>query len=282
MAGIPKIKIAEIEIEYKDLLKAQADIQEQIRATREEMQLLEATQDILRKAGKQDTEQYKENAKAIELQKNVLNGLKVEYKNNERVLASAVAMKNTELGTIQKLDEENKKLRASLRALDLTTEAGRKTQKEYIAQINANTEFIKKNSDAAIQQKMNIGNYKSALDLLPGSMKNVATGFQTAGNAAKMFIANPVVLAIAAIVGAVMGLVKAFKGTEEGGDKLKKKFDQIKAVVDVLKDRIENFALGLAKVFSGEQKLKDLKGTFAGVGERSRDVRLAGELRDRS
>jgi hypothetical protein len=282
MAGIPKIRIAEIEIEYKDLLKAQAEIQEQIRATREEMQLLEATQDVLRRAGKQDSEQYQQNAKAIELQKVSMAGLKTEYKNNERVLASAASLKNEELGTIQKLDEQNKKLRASLRALDLTTEAGRKTQKEYIAQINSNTEFIKKNSDAAIQQKMNIGNYKSALDLLPGSMKNVATGFQTAGNAAKMFMANPIVLAIAAIVGVVVGLVKAFKNTEEGGDRLKKKFDQIKAVVDVLKDRIENFALGLAKVFSGEQKLKDLKGTFAGMGDEiQRDVRLAGELRDR-
>ena len=281
MAGIPKIKIAEIEIEYKDLLKAQAEIQEQVRATREEMKLLEATQEVLRSAGKQDTEQYKENAKAIELQKVSMAGLKTEYKNNERVLASATSLKNEELGTIQKLDEENKKLRASLKALDLTTEAGRKTQKEYISQINANTEFIRKNSDAAIQQKMNIGNYKSALDLLPGSMKNVATGFQTAGNAAKMFIANPVVLAIAAIVGAVIALTKAFKGTEEGGDRVKRMMDQLKAVVDVVWERIENFALTLNKIFSGEAKLRDLKGTFKGMGDEiQRDVKLAGELAD--
>jgi len=275
------IKIAELEIGYKDVLEAQADLKERMRELNEETKLLEATQEVLRQGNRKDTDQYKENAKAIEANKTAVSGLQTEYKNNQRVLEGAISAKNEELGTIQKLDAENKKLRASLRNLDLTTKEGQKTQKDYIAQINKNTEFIRQNSDAAIQQKMNIGNYKSALDLLPASLKSTASGFQAAGAAAKMFIANPVVLAIAAIVGAVIGLVKAFKGTEEGGDRLKKKFDQIKAVVDVLKDRIENFALGLAKVFSGEKKLKDLKGTFAGIGDEiARDVKLAGELRD--
>lgn len=281
MATPDKIKIAELEIGYKDVLEAQADLKERIRDLNEETKLLEATQEVLRQGNRKDSEQYKENAKAIEANKTAVAGLQTEYKNNQRVLEGAISAKNEELGTIQKLDAENKKLRASLRNLDLTTKEGQKTQKEYIAQINKNTEFIRQNSDAAIQQKMNIGNYKSALDLLPGSMKNVASGFQMAGNAAKAFLANPVVLAIAAIVGAVVGLFKAFKSTEEGGDRLKKKFDQIKAVVDVLRDRIQNFALGLAKVFSGEQKLKDLKGTFAGIGDEiKRDVELAGQLRD--
>jgi len=280
MATPDKIKIAELEIGYKDVLEAQANLKERMRELNEETKLLEATQEVLRQGNRKDTDQYKENAKAIEANKTAVSGLQTEYKNNQRVLEGAISAKNEELGTIQKLDAENKKLRASLRNLDLTTKEGQKTQKEYIAQINKNTEFIKQNSDAAIQQKMNIGNYKSALDLLPASLKSTASGFQAAGAAAKMFIANPVVLAIAAIVGAVVGLVEAFKGTEEGGDRLKKKFDQIKAVIDVLKDRIENFALGLAKVFSGEQKLKDLKGTFAGIGDEiARDVRLAGELR---
>jgi hypothetical protein len=281
MATPDKIKIAELEIGYKDVLEAQADLKERIRELNEETKLLEATQEVLRQGNRKDSEQYKENAKAIEANKTAVAGLQTEYKNNQRVLEGAISAKNEELGTIQKLDAENKKLRASLRNLDLTTKEGQKTQKEYIAQINKNTEFIKQNSDAAIQQKMNIGNYKSALDLLPGSMKNVANGFQMAGNAAKAFLANPVVLAVAAITTVVVGLFKAFKSTEEGGDRLKKKFDQIKAVVDVLKDRIENFALGLAKVFSGEQKLKDLKGTFAGIGDEiKRDVELAGQLRD--
>ncbi len=351
MATADKIKIAELEIGYKDVLEAQADLKERIRELNEETKLLEATQEVLRQGNRKDSEQYKENAKAIEANKTAVAGLQTEYKNNQRVLEGAISAKNEELGTIQKLDARNKELRASLRDLNLETDEGREKQKQYITEINKNTEFIRQNSDAAIQQKMNIGNYADAvkilipeikslrarneelkkaqkdLDLeteegikrkaeyseeimrntqkinenlvvvakqkisfsnlgdqlgsLPGPLKGAANGFQMLGNAAKAFLANPIVLAIAAIVGAVVGLFKAFKSTEEGGDRLKKKFDQIKAVVDVLRDRIENFALGLAKVFSGEQKLKDLKGTFKDMGdEMEREIRLAGELRD--
>lgn len=276
-----KVKIADLEFNYKDALKALTALAEQIKATKAEISGLEKENEILRNAGRQDTEQYKNNAKAVETNKIALAGLQKEYKDTQTVVTSSIAAKDEEIGTIRKLEARNKELRTSLRNLNLETEAGRKQQKIYIAEINKNTETIRTNSDAYVQQKMNIGNYKSALDVLPGSMKNVANGFQMAGNAAKAFIANPVVLAIAAIVAAVTGLFKAFKNTEEGGDRLKKKFDQIKAVVDVLKDRIENFALGLAKVFSGEQKLKDLKGTFAGIGDEiKRDVQLAGQLRD--
>ena len=276
-----KIRIADLEFSYSDALKALTELAEQIKATKAEISGLEKENEILRNAGRQDTEQYKNNAKAVETNKIALVGLQKEYKDTQTVVTSSIAAKDEEIGTIRKLEARNKELRTSLRNLNLETEAGRKQQKIYIAEINKNTETIRKNSDAAIQQKMNIGNYKSALDLLPGSMKNVASGFQMAGNAAKAFLANPIVLAITAIVGAVTGLFKAFKSTEEGGDRLKKKFDQIKAVVDVLSDRIQNFALGLAKVFSGEQKLKDLKGTFAGIGDEiKRDVELAGQLRD--
>lgn len=276
-----KVKIADLEFNYNGALKALTELAEQIRATKAEISGLEKENEILRNAGRADTEQYKNNAKAVETSKVALAGLQKEYKDTQTVVTSSIAAKDEEIGTIKKLEARNKELRASLRNLNLETEAGRKQQKTYIAEINKNTEFIRQNSDAAIQQKMNIGNYKSALDVLPGSMKNVANGFQMAGNAAKAFIANPVVLAITAIIAVAGGLFKAFKNTEEGGDRLKKKFDQIKAVVDVLKDRIENFALGLAKVFSGEQKLKDLKGTFKDMGDEiQREVELAGQLRD--
>ena len=278
MATPEKIKIAELEIEYKDVIAAQAELQEKMKDVREEIKLLEATQDVLRQAGKKDTEQYKDNAKAIEVQKTAMSGLKTEYKNNERILQGAIDAKNDEIGTIQKLDAENKKLRASLRSLDLTTEAGRKTQKEYIAQINANTEFIRKNSDAAIQQKMNIGNYKSALDILPGPLKNAASGMQTLGNAAKMFMANPLVLAITAIAGALALLFKAFKSTDEGATKLDGVMKALGNVVDVLMDRIKNFTNVLNDVFTFNFKAlkEDSKAAFGGLSESLKDAAKAG------
>lgn len=57
--------------------------------------------------------------------------------------------------------EQNRILRAAAKQLDLTNEANVATLKEYNKQIEANTEFIQKNSDAYVKQKMNIGNYNS-------------------------------------------------------------------------------------------------------------------------
>lgn len=276
-----KIKLAELTFDVEDLLKAQADIAEKIRETKEATAELAKEQKALRDQGKADTEQYKEVGKSIEANKVALNGLTQEYKNNGTII-SAVATQNADnVGTLTKLTARNKELRQMLRDLNLETDDGKKKQKEYIAEINKNTDFIKNNSDAYVQQKMNIGNYQSALDALPPSLQSGASGIKKMTTAAKAFMMNPLAIAITVIVGAVTALGKAFKSTEEGGDRVKRMFDQIKAAVSVVTDRIENFALGIAKVFSGEQKLRDLKGTFAGIGDEiKRDVQLAGELRD--
>ena len=241
MATQDKIKIAELEIGYKDVLEAQADLKERIRDLNEETKLLEATQEVLRQGNRKDSEQYKENAKAIEANKTAVAGLQTEYKNNQRVLEGAISAKNEELGTIQKLDARNKELRASLRNLDLTTKEGQKTQKEYIAQINKNTEFIRQNSDAAIQQKMNIGNYQSALDMLPASFKNAASGAKTLAVGFEALIANPVGIVIMAVAAAVMGLVKVFKTFDPIVDKI----EQSMAALGAIFKNIQSGIIGL-------------------------------------
>lgn len=276
-----KVKIADLEFNYKDALKALTELAEQIRATKAEISGLEKENEILRNAGRADTEQYKNNAKAVETNKVALAGLQKEYKDTQTVVTSSIAAKDEEIGTIRKLEARNKELRTSLRNLNLETEAGRKQQKIYIAEINKNTETIRTNSDAYVQQKMNIGNYKSALDALPPSLQNGVRGFQSLTAAAKVFLANPIVLAITAIVGAVAALVASFKRTEEGGDKVKRIIDQVKASIAVITDRIENFSLVLDKIFSGEAKLRDLKGIFKGIGDEiKRDAEQAGLLAD--
>jgi len=233
-----KITIASLEIDYKDLLKAQADLADGMRATKENTSELEAAQKKLREEGRAGTAQYDSNQKAIEQNKVVLAGLTTEYKNNEKVLVSSVAAQGQQLGTIQRLDAENTKLRANLRGLNLETEDGKKKQKEYISQINKNTEYIRENSDAAVQQKMNIGNYKSALDLLPPSLQKGAQGFKVIGNAAKMFLANPIVLVVAGIVAAFAGLIAIFKKFDPLVEKLEQGMAALGAIFKVVQTSI--------------------------------------------
>lgn len=281
MATGDKIKIAELSIDVKDLLEAQAQLRERIRETTQATADLEAQQKSLRDQGQTSSDAYKDNAKQIEANKVAVGGLTKEMRDNATVLASMSTLNNDSAGTLEKLTARNKELRQMLQGLNLDTADGKKLQKEYIDEIDKNTKFIKDNSDAYVQQKMNIGNYKSALEALPGPLGQGAKGIQSMTTAAKAFLMNPLAIVIGAIVGAFSALVKAFKGTEEGGDKIKKLFDQIAAVTGVLWERIENFATGLVKVFSGEAKLRDLKGTFAGMGDEiQREVKLAGDLAD--
>ena len=131
-----KIKLAELTFDVEDLLRAQADISERIRETKEATAELMKEQQKLRDQGKADTDQYRDTGKAIEANKVALNGLTQEYKSNGTVI-SAVAIQNSEnVGTLTRLTARNKELRQMLRDLNLETDDGKKKQKEYIAEIN--------------------------------------------------------------------------------------------------------------------------------------------------
>jgi len=199
-------------------------------------------------------------------------------KDQREAISANIVLEDREAGTLEKLAARNKQLREEQRKLNLETKQGIARNKEINAEINKNTAFTKKNSDQLVQHRINVGNYSSALGGLPGPIGMAATAFKSF---TAVILANPIGAVILAIVGAIALLVKAFKGTEEGGDRIVRVFAQIKAVIDAVFDRVKNLATGLFKVFSGEAKLKDLKGTFAGLGDEiKREVDLAGQLAD--
>lgn len=193
-------------------------------------------------------------------------------------LKSIIVLEDQEAGTLEKLRARNSQLAQMRNKLNLETKEGRKQLKNINSELDANNVKIKSNSDALTKQKINIGNYSSALSGLPGPMGMVMTSIKSF---TAVLLANPIAALIFAIVAVIALLIKAFKGTEEGGDRIEKMFRKIKAVIDVLYDRIKNLATGLMKVFSGEAKLRDLKGTFADLGDEiKREVEIAGQLAD--
>src|SRR5690606_26494850 len=143
--------------------------------------------------------------------------------------------------TIEQLTKANKQLRAERNQLNIATDAGRKRAAELNAVIDSNTSKIKENVSAIEQQKINIGNYGSALDkVLPGmgqftgqlqqsanqsggvinGLKGMASGLLSATRASLAFLATPLGAAIAAISAAFALLSKYLFGTQEGMDKL--------------------------------------------------------------
>lgn len=100
--------------------------------------------------------------------------------------------------------EQNRILRAAAKQLDLTNEESIATLNKYNQQIEANTEFIRKNSDAHVQQKMNIGNYNSVWKGLNTSVQQLVRELPSAKYGLDIFflaISNNIPMLMDAIKG---------------------------------------------------------------------------------
>jgi hypothetical protein len=188
---------------------------------------------------------------------------------NETLKAQSV-LENKEAGTIERLVAENKKLTLERKKLNLETQEGQARLKEINAILDKNTATMRENADAATKQRMNIGNYKSALEGLPGPLGNVASAGRTATTSLKALSKVPILAAALAIIGAFVGLVKVFKSTEEGGDRLSRLMQGLKGVMNVLKQAAQSVTLALADLFSGKfrQAADHLKDGFSGLNGR--------------
>jgi hypothetical protein len=199
-------------------------------------------------------------------------------KDQQRGVLEMVQAEKKLTGTIEKAEASTKALTAERKKLDLETVEGTKRLKEINEQIDKNTKVIRENSDAATKQRMNIGNYRSALEGLPGPLGNATTAATELGEALKALLLNPLALAIAAVAGALVGLFKAFKSTEEGGDRLQVIMGKLKGVLDVLKQAAQSVSLALADLFSGKfgQAADHLREGFGGMGQRMAMAAAAG------
>jgi hypothetical protein len=164
---VRKINIIELEIEQDDALADLSKLHKSLTTVKKDIKDLEAEQKELEQQGKKNGVQWQKNAEQIELQKVNVKSLNKEYLAQQKVVSEVLTSNERELGTLEKLTLANKALRKELRELDLTTAEGTERQKEIINEIDGNTEVINQNSDAFVRQKMNIGNYSSALEDLP-------------------------------------------------------------------------------------------------------------------
>lgn len=126
-------------------------------------------------------------------------------------LAAIITIEEKNVGTLEKLAARNKLLREEQRKLNLETGEGIKRNKEINKEIDKNTSFIKKNSDALVKQKMSIGGYSAAIT---GGIKQLI-GF--AG-------------VTALVIGAINKLKEAFIQTEKGANLFSRSMDVLKTI----------------------------------------------------
>lgn len=200
-------------------------------------------------------------------------------KQNEALNKTKNAIEAEE-GSIAKLRESNKKLTAERNALSTKTEEGRQKIKLLNDQIDANNAKIKDNVDAYTKQKINIGNYSSALDKLIPGLSGMTSGIQSTTKASLAFIATPIGAVIAALGLALGAVVTFLKNSAVGMDFLEDASAALGAVMDVLVDRVVKFVGGLIKIATGDWSgFKDIKESVSGIAdEMEREIKAAKDL----
>jgi hypothetical protein len=179
-----------------------------------------------------------------------------------------------EVKSIKDAELQNRALMEAKKKLNLTTAEGKKQNEAYNKTLNKNTEFIRANSDAATKQRMNIGNYTSALTGLPGPLGRAASGVQSFGKQLWALVANPIVAIVAAIVLAFTALYKIISSTDAGANALDAIFKSIGAIMDVVRRRVLMVVDGIKALFSGNFKEAGDKfaGSVKGIGEEMKNA----------
>lgn len=273
------VNIIDLDIDQKELVKKLTKLTGDITELKDETKKLEKENKALEAAGKKNTVQYEENSKQIETNKAKTKGLSTEYRNNQNVLTSLTSSENRQLGTLQKLELSNKKLREESKRLDLSRKDGQKRLTQINKQLDKNNAEILKNADATKKQKMNIGAYGSQLGALGGPMAGATRGVGMLNMAFKALIANPIGLILAAIAIAIKAIADAVSKNQGALDRFKAIGDGISASYNVLLDRIN--AVGRAIKALGKLNFKTIKEGFKGIGaEMVEEFKAAKQLRE--
>lgn len=177
--------------------------------------------------------------------------------------------------SIESITKASKALREERAKLNLQSVEGQKRVKEINAQLDANNSKIKENVSALEKQRINVGNYKSALDGVHPVLGKVgegleagSKGFMAMARASLAFIATPIGAVLAALV-VVFTLVKAaLSQNAELFDKFENITKSVGVAVEVLWSRVGKLGEALIQLatfdFSGA--LESATDAFSGLG----------------
>ncbi|MCH9716062.1 MAG: hypothetical protein K0U52_03130, partial [Gammaproteobacteria bacterium] len=183
--------------------------------------------------------------------------------------------------TAQNLDDINQSIQDLNKELE-NTDLGSEQWNDLAKDLGKAEDALEKTGQAITETKNAQKGLGSQLAGAPGIVGQVVKSVQGLGMAFKALLANPVVLVISLIVGALAGLFKAFTSTKAGGELLDRVMTGIGTALDVLRDRVVKVGGAIIKFFSGDFSgaFEDVKGAVSGIGDEiAREVQVAMEAK---
>lgn len=237
--------IIDIQIKSADAIKGIGELNDNIKALRTEQAKLD--------------KQYKDGEITLSEYTQATSANTKELKSEESAFKNLTKAIDVQEGSINELRASNKALTAERNTLNLSTAEGQKRLKEINTQLDANNTKIRENVSGLEKQKINIGNYASALDgIIPG-LGGFVNGIQGATNASKAFIATPLGAVIGALGLALGTLISYFKGSEEGQRRLNVITQTASAIFEKFMDVVEGVGEAIFNAFTNpKQALTDL------------------------
>lgn len=195
---------------------------------------------------------------------------------SETVVLEFEVDESESIESINSLTKASKELRAERNALNLQSKEGQKRATEINALLDQNTNKIKTNVSALEKQKINIGNYKSALDGVHPALGKVgegleagSKGFMAMAKSALAFIATPIGALLAALVAVFTLLKTAIGANNEIFEKFENVTNAVGIVIDVIVNRIGKLGEALIALASGDFSgaLDKTKEAFSGIAD---------------
>lgn len=228
---IKETVLVDIRIEKGDNERQVDNLTKSLTALTEENKELVATNKALAAQGQQNSKAFLDNARQVELNKQ-----KIQQNTNSRkgLIQTIIAEDNS----IKALRVQNAELIRQRDLISTKTDQGRSRIAALNAQLDSNNESIRKNSSALEQQRINVGNYSSALGNISPVLGGFITGLQNLTAAARLFISTPLGLVLSGIGLLIAPLVTYFTQTADGADRADIATAKFNATIDILKERL--------------------------------------------
>jgi len=234
------------------------------------------------------SDEQKKDGAAVEALNAQYRTAQKEYSQAKKMVDLQTAANKSEAGSRKQLGEILKLQEQALGKLGSAYVVNAKGVRELNPLYVEQRKRIKETKDAIIEYDKSLGDGRSSVGLYSEAISGSAEQFAAipgpigkAGGAiarySKILLANPIVLVITAIVGAIATLVKAFKSTDKGGTEFAARFEQIRAILDIVRQRLVAVTDAIGHVFKGEWKEagEAMKEAFTGIGDAMRDATRA-------
>lgn len=212
-------KVYELKIEGVDMqINKLVELQDEIKQTNAQLKELSKTEGKSDEEIKQNTQERIKLTKRLTDQKQELNKLNAEIRNNQKAQQLATKEAEAAEGSIEQLSLQLSRLKKEYRELSKEEREGAKGR-ELLSKIQATDKEVKSLDASMGNYQRNVGNYKSATEALGSAFTKVA--------------------------GVVGGVVVAFKGFEKVAMSTQLVGDQLNITISQGKDALDLFTRAL-------------------------------------